>query len=80
MSKVEAVEQVLEGLRLSEEEKWQLTQWLQRERLQREWKVLFAQIDRRVKKYGPPPTEEDIVKLCREVRKERYERTAKGRS
>lgn len=80
MSKVEAVEQVLDGLRLTEAEKWELARWLQRERLKRDWDTLLKRIDRRVKKYGPPPSEAEIVELCRQVRKERYERGQKGRA
>lgn len=80
MSKVEAVEQVLGELRLTEAERWELAQWLQQERLKRDWDALLKRIDRRVKKYGPPPTEEEIVELCRQVRKERYGRGPKGRA
>ena len=80
MSKVEAVEQVLQELHLTKDEKYQLARWLQKDRLKREWQALFKRIDRRVKKYGPPPSEEEIVALCRQVRKELHERNIKSRS
>ena len=79
MSKVEAVEQVLKELHLTEGERFQLAQWLQKNRLKREWGTLLKRIDRRVKKYGPPPSEEEIVALCRQVRKELHERNIKSR-
>ena len=77
MSKVEALEQVLVDLRLTRVEKFELAQWLQQEDLQQRWTGLFARIDRRLKRYGPPPSDEEIVKLCRHVRRERYERSTK---
>ena len=73
MSKVEAVEQVLGELHLTEQEKLELAQWLQREQLKREWNTLLKHIDRRIAKYGRP-TDEEIVAICKQVRHERYER------
>lgn len=48
MTKVQALEEVVEGLQLTEEDRWQFAQWLQRDRV-KEWNRLFAAIDCRRK-------------------------------
>jgi len=70
MSRVEALEQVLEELRLSNEEKSELARWLQRERI-KEWSRLFAVIDRRRKGRRIP-----IEAIVREVKAYRRERSS----
>ena len=77
MSRLEAVEEVLEGLRLTNDERYRIALWLQRDWLKRQWQILLKRIDRRVKKYGRP-SDEEIVEWCRQVRRERHERSAKG--
>ena len=67
MSKVEVVERVVEELRMTEREKWQLAQWLQQDRL-REWDHLFARIDRQRK--GRRFTMAEIVREIKAYRRE----------
>ena len=65
---LEAAEKIVEELTPDERRRLaaELTQQTRNER----WDRLFAAIDARVKRYGAP-SEAEIVRLCREVRRER---------
>lgn len=69
MSKVEALEQVVEQMRLTPIEKFELARWLQRDQLSRDWNRLFARIDRRRK--GRHFTMGEIVREVKAFRRER---------
>ena len=65
---LEAAERIADEL--TSEERLQLTKELVGRTRKDRWNRVFAVIDQRVRRYGAP-SEEEIVRLCREVRRER---------
>ena len=65
---LEAAERIAEAL--TAEERAQLAKELAQQSRQDRWDRLFALIDARVKRYGAP-SESEILRVCREVRRER---------
>ena len=55
---------------LTQDEQAQLADELNRRTRKARWNRLFTAIDARVRRYGTP-SEEEIIRLCREVRRER---------
>ena len=71
---LEAAERITDELTAEERMKLlnDLAQRMGKDRRDR-WTKLFASIDARVRRYGAPPYEE-ILRVCREVRRERAAR------
>ncbi len=65
---LEALERLTDEL--TQDEQAQLAEELNRRTRKTRWNRLFTAIDARVKRYGAP-SEEEIIRLCREVRRER---------
>lgn len=69
---LEAAERITKEL--TDAERLQLAKELTQQARTERWDRLFAMIDARVKRYGPAPTEDEIIRLCRQVRRERARR------
>ena len=59
--------------RLGKEEKMKLFEKLEKETPKERWKNIFERVGKRAKKYAM--SEDEVVRLCKEVRKKRYEKT-----
>ena len=57
-------------------EKMKIFETLEKETRKERWKNLFNRIEKRYKKN--PVSDEEILRICKEVRKKRYERTLEG--
>ena len=66
---LEAAERIVDEL--TTQERLQLTKDLLKHARKTRWNRLFALIDERVQRYGAP-SEEEILRLCREVRRGRH--------
>ena len=69
---LEAAERIAEAL--TSEERAQLAKELAQQTRRDRWNHLFALIDARVKRHGAP-SEAEILRACREVRRERLRRS-----